>query len=129
MTKQNGTFNSVIGAGMIAAAFALAPSTANAVPDKPLNAATTDSGQFCIVRASESDPYVADPNCEWHTVTKNDKDGNPVSFRYQDKGDLQPGQTAPDRAVKMEITNFPGCTGSEVVTPSGKYSSDLTCKF
>jgi hypothetical protein len=100
-----------------------------AAPDKPLNAAVTDSGTVCIVRSGELDPYKLDVNCEWHTVTKSDKDGNLVSFRYQDKGDLQPGQTAPDRAVRIPITSGANCTGTEVISPSGHYSSNLTCNY
>ena len=107
--------------------------TASAAPgDKPLNAAATDSGTFCIVRTSEADGYRNDPTCEWHTVTKSSKDGAPVSFRYQDKGTLQPGQTAPTQAVRIPITlsvfGFATpCTGTETITPSGNYSSNLTC--
>lgn len=105
--------------------------SASAKPDKPLNAATAESGTGCIVRAGEADPYVGDAECSWHTVTKNDKDGNPVSFKYQDKGKLQAGQTAPAKAVNLDITLDLGfaapCTGKETITPAGNYSSDLTC--
>lgn len=105
---------------------------ASAAPDKPLNAATTDKGTFCVVRAAETDPYVADAECQWHTVTKRDQDGNLVSWRYQDKGTLQPGQTAPSKAVRIPLTqfvspSFPPCTGTETISPSGSYSSNLTC--
>lgn len=107
--------------------------TASAAPgDKPLNAAVTESGVGCIVRASQSTPYRTDPTCEWHTVTKSSKEGAPVSFRYQDKGTLQPNQVAPTQAVRIPITlNIFGfatpCTGTETITPSGNYSSNLTC--
>lgn len=124
-------FVAAVGAAIIVTAgFGL---TASAAPGgKPLNAAVTDSGTFCIVRASEATPYAADAACEWHTVVKRDKDGALVSFRYQDKGTLQPGQTAPSQAVRIAITqSYPGfaapCTGTETITPSGNYSSNLTC--
>jgi hypothetical protein len=105
---------------------------ASAAPDKPLNAATTDSGTVCIVRASETDGYQFDADCQWHSVEKRDADGNLVSYRYQDKGALQPGQTAPSKAVRIPITlNVFGfatpCTGTETISPSGNYSSNLTC--
>jgi hypothetical protein len=106
-------------------------SMASAAPDKPINAASTDSGTYCIVRASETDPYVADPACEWHTVTKRNRDGSYAFYFYQDKGTLQPGQTATDSAVKTEIVGYVvagmPCTGTEVISPSGAYSSNLKC--
>lgn len=107
--------------------------SASAAPgDKPLNAAVAENGTVCIVRAAANTPYAFDTACEWHTVTKSSKDGAPVSFRYQDKGTLQPGQTAPAQAVRIPITlsvfGFATpCTGTETITPSGNYSSNLTC--
>ena len=125
------TLNLAAGICVLATA-AMVPMTASAAPDKPLNAATTDSGTLCIVHEADGAPYVADTECTWHSVVKLDKDGNPVSFTYQDKGNLQDGQTAPGAAVKiavegMTVNGLP-CTGTEVVTPSGQYSSDLKCK-
>ncbi|HPF23542.1 MAG: hypothetical protein R3C08_14535 [Hyphomonas sp.] len=120
------------GIPFMAAAMLALPLAAMAAPDKPINAATTDSGTFCIVHEADGAPYVGDTECTWHTVTKLDKDGNPQSFTYQDKGNLQDGQTAPDAAVKIAIEGWTvmglPCTGTEVVTPSGQYSSDLKCK-
>jgi hypothetical protein len=126
------TLNLAAGISILATAAMMLPSTAIAAPDKPINAATTDSGTLCIVHEADGAPYMVDTECSWHTVTKLDKDGNPQSFTYQDKGTLQEGQTAPDAAVKiaiegMTVSGLP-CTGTEVVTPSRQYSSDLKCK-
>ncbi|PLK26428.1 hypothetical protein [Novosphingobium sp. TH158] len=116
----------------VAALALVAPlSVAYAAPDKPLNAATPLNGTECIVRAGEDSPYRFDAACEWHRVVKRDKNGALVFFHYQDKGTLQPGQTAPDRAVKIELVDqtwggLP-CTGSEVITPDGNYASNLKC--
>lgn len=118
-------------AALLAGALVL-PLAANAAPDnKPVNAATTDSGTLCIVHEADGAPYAVDPDCSWHTVVKRDRDGNLQSYRYQDKGSLQAGQVAPDRAVRIPLTDTLGsltCTGTEVVTPSGNYSSDIKCK-
>jgi hypothetical protein len=126
------TLNVEAGISILATAAMMLPSTAIAAPDKPIHAATTDSGTLCIVHEADGAPYMVDTECSWHTVTKLDKDGNPQSFTYQDKGTLQEGQTAPDAAVKisiegMTVSGLP-CTGTEVVTPSGQYSSGLKCK-
>ncbi len=126
------TLNLTAGISILATAAMMLPSTAMAAPDKPLNAATTDSGTLCVVHEADGAPYLVDTECSWHTVTKLDKDGNPLSFTYQDKGNLQEGQAAPGAAVKiaiegMSVAGLP-CTGTEVVTPSGQYSSDLKCK-
>lgn len=126
------TLNLAAAISILATAALMLPSTATAAPDKPINAATTDSGMLCIVHEAEGAPYLVDSACSWHTVTKLDKDGNLQSFTYQDKGTLQEGQVAPDAAVKiaiegMTVSGLP-CTGTEVVTPSGQYSSDLKCK-
>ncbi len=106
-------------------------SMVGAAPSKPVNAAATNSGTFCIVHASETDPYVGDAACEWHTVTKRNRDGSYAFYFYQDKGTLQPGQTATDSAVKTEIVGYVvagmPCTGTEVISPSGAYSSNLKC--
>lgn len=101
---------------------------ATAASNKPVHAAETGSGSLCIVRAGPTDPYMVDPSCSYHTVVKNNKDGSPRSFKYQDKGRLQPGQTAPDQAVRIDISNA-NCTGSEMITPSGNYSSNLDCNY
>lgn len=110
----------------------VAPLTAaNAAPDKPIHAAQPSSGEGCIVRASETDGYQFDATCQAHQVVKRDKSGALRSFFYQDKGTLQPGQTAPGSAVRISLDGqsvggLP-CTGSEVITPSGEYSSNLKC--
>ena len=119
-------------AALLAGALVL-PLAANAAPDnKPINAATTNSGTLCFVHEADGAPYAVDPDCSWHTVVKRDKDGALQSYRYQDKGTLQAGQVAPDRAVRIPIVGavvggLP-CTGTEVVSPSGNYSSNLMCK-
>lgn len=103
----------------------------NAAPDKPENAADPDKGTSCWVRGSESQAYVTDPTCDFHLVAKADKDGNRTFLRYQDKGNLQSGQAAPDKALKIDISATIGgqsCSGTEVISPSGNYSSDLTCR-
>lgn len=99
------------------------------------NAADTDSGTYCIVRGGDSDPYQEDFACAWHTVEKYNKDGTLAFFRYQDKGTLQPGNVAPETGNQTPVTltiKFGGvpvvCTGTEVTTPDGQYSSNLTCK-
>lgn len=126
------TLNLAAGISILATAAMMLPSTAMAAPDKPINAATTDSGTLCVVHEAEGAPYAADAACSWHSVVKLDKDGNPQSYTYQDKGSLQDGQTAPGAAVKIPIEGWSvmgmPCTGTEVVTPSGQYSSDLKCK-
>jgi len=127
----------IVSGSMLVAAAMMLPSTAMAAPDKPMNAAATDSGLSCWVHAAEGAGYLTDPDCSWHNVTKSDKEGNVISFRYQDKGTLREGQAAPDSTVRIPISasgaafGYPGlaaCTGTEVVTPSGNYSSNLTCK-
>jgi len=126
------TLNLTAGISVLATAAMMLPLSASAAPDKPINAATTDSGTSCWVHEADGAAYAVDAECSWHSVAKLDKDGNPVSFTYQDKGNLQEGQTAPDAAVKIAIegmvVNGLPCTGTEVVTPSGQYSSDLKCK-
>lgn len=120
---------------LISAALALALvaplSAAQAAPGKPAHAADPANGTSCIVRASEDDPYQTDAACEWQRVVKRDKSGALSFYMYQDKGNLQPGQTAPDRAVKIDLEGFVvgglPCTGSEVITPGGNYASNLKC--
>jgi hypothetical protein len=92
------------------------------------NAAQTESGSGCIV--SDGATYVFDPACSYHQVYKLDANGDVLSFSYQDKGDLQDGQTAPSSASRVVYTaTYFGlsCTVSEVVTPSGQYSSNARC--
>lgn len=112
-------------AGAATIAFA---SVASAKPDKPLNAATTDSGTGCFVLDGAGN-YHVDTECEWHTVQKTDKDGNLVSFKYQDKGTVPEGAPLPGKAQKVD-TDFAGCSEKlkEVTTPSGQYSSDCHWK-
>lgn len=97
---------------------------------KPDHAAQPNSGNGCWVRASDTTPYRYDPTCEVHSVLKRNKDGTVQFFHYQDKSALLPGQIAPDRAVRydleMNLFGLP-CTGNEVITPSGQYSSNLKC--
>ncbi len=118
----------------VAAVMALGSIPAMAAPgsDKNAdNAADTSSGTLCIVRGSEGDPYIADPDCSWHVVEKQNKDGSLAFYRYQDKGTLQPGNVVPTEGVQIELSQVRfgmTCFGTEVVSPSGQYSSDLVCK-
>lgn len=99
------------------------------VQAKPVQAAITDSGSGCAV-GDANEYYVIDGACAFHTVSKVDADGNLLSFTYQDKGQLQTGQVAPKRAIRRDVSLPYGgfaCTGDEVVTPSGQYSSNLRC--
>ena len=95
-------------------------------PDHALNA-ITDSGTGCEVSATGSG-HVTDPTCQWNIVRRRNADGQVVVFSYHDEGQLQPGQTAPSRAV-----HFSGiCAGgrgeyTETISPSGHYRSD--CRF
>lgn len=112
---------------LVAAAMAL-PTTANA---KPVNAAEPGTNDICITRASEADAYQLNTNCSAHSVIKRDKDGNIVSYRYQDKAPLNDTQVAPDRVVRVALTGTVAglpCTGTELITPSGHYSSNLKCR-
>lgn len=104
---------------------------ANAAPNKPVNAADVDHGTGCLVRGSATQAYVYDAGCEFNSVTKAGKEGTRVFYRYQDKGSLQSGQTAPEKALSLDISMTiagQSCSGKEVITPSGNYSSNLTCK-
>lgn len=114
---------------LLASAILLAASIpAVAAPDgKATNAAYPDSGTGCLVQGSETDPLLLDPDCKFHIVRKYDKDGNQIWFHYQDKGTLQPGNEVPTSTVRIDLSGG-GCTGAEVVTKNGNYSSDLTCK-
>ncbi|MEE2692467.1 MAG: hypothetical protein VX640_13095 [Pseudomonadota bacterium] len=104
-----------------------APGGAFAKPDKPENAAQTSSGSGCLVRDAVG-AYHYDADCQWHLVVKRDKDGNLVSFSYQDKGKLPEDAPHPDKAMKNSGP-WPACGAdiNEVTTPSGQYSSD--CRY
>jgi len=95
-------------------------------PDHALNA-TTDSGTGCLVRDADGN-YWADPGCNWHTVTRFDRDGNRVISSYHDQGELPPGAPRPSRAAHNSGTIGIGggqtCDYTEVTTPSGQYRSD-----
>ena len=99
------------------------------VQAKPVQAAMPESGSGCWVGDALGD-YDFDGACAYHAVSKVDASGNLLSFTYQDKGQLQPGQVAPKRAIHRDVSQpvdgF-ACTGDEVVTPSGQYSSNLRC--
>lgn len=102
-----------------------------AAPNKPMNAANASKGTGCLVRGGKSQAYVFDATCAFHVVTKADKNGKRVFLSYQDKGALQSGQAAPKKALKLAITNTiagQSCSGTEVITPNGHYSSNLKCK-
>lgn len=102
-----------------------------AKPDKPINAAMPDSGEGCLVSAvggGDLASYAYDASCSFHIVRKNDKDGNPKSIQYQDKGQLQEGQTPPETAVHTSWDEG-DCSFSETITPNGGYSSNAHCKF
>lgn len=107
----------------VGAAALFAAGAALAKPDKPINAAETDSGEGCLVRDANGD-YHTDNACQWHIIVKRDKNGAFVSASYQDKGTLPEGAPRPDKALKT-TTIYDGCTtgAEELTTPSGQYSS------
>ncbi|MEQ8936270.1 MAG: hypothetical protein RIE56_10820 [Amphiplicatus sp.] len=111
----------------LASVVALACGVASAKPEKPENAAETSSGEGCLVRDGAG-AYHFDAACKWHLVVKRDKDGNLVSFSYQDKGTLPADAPHPDKASKNSGP-WPTCGAdiNEVTTPSGQYSSD--CRY
>lgn len=108
-------------AGGLALSFA---GSAAAKPDKPVTAATVDSGTGCLVRDADGN-YSLDTDCKWTLTRKTDADGNTTLYHYQDKGQLPEGAAFPSKALKTSFEA--GCTGSELTTPSGQYSSD--CKY
>ncbi|HXI87451.1 MAG TPA: hypothetical protein VNH64_08330 [Parvularculaceae bacterium] len=117
--------------GALAAVAGLAAAGAEAKNSNPINAAMTDSGDGCLVSnigGGNLADYKADASCKYHVVKKKDKDGNVKSIEYQDKGQLQDGQTAPDKAVNTSWTEG-NCDFSETITPNGGYSSNAHCKF
>lgn len=117
---------------VLAAALLVATTPALAAPNN-WHGAVADSGDGCIVSADGVD-YAFDPACSAHGVAKYDADGTIVSYSYQDKGTLQDGQTAPSSTVRNSYTatyNFSTgmleCDVTEVVAPSGNYSSNAHC--
>jgi len=102
----------------------LAPGGVMAKPDKPENAAQTDSGTGCLVRDADGN-YHYDADCEWHTTIKRDKDGNITMFNYHDKGRLPEDAPHPSSASQNNV-DWPGCPDGikEVTSPSGEYRSD-----
>ena len=111
-----------------AAALLILPAASLAKPDKPENAAQASCGTGCLVRDADG-AYHYDAECKWPAVVKRDKDGNLVSFSYQDQGTLPEDAPHPDKASKNSEP-WPGCGGNEineVTTPSGEYRSD--CRF
>ncbi|MES2002144.1 MAG: hypothetical protein V4444_07545 [Pseudomonadota bacterium] len=99
------------------------------VQAKPVQAAMPESGSGCYV-GDANELYFYDIACAYHAVSKVDANGHLLSFTYQDKGQLQTGQVAPKRAIHRDvILTLDGlaCSGDEVVTPSGQYSSNLRC--
>lgn len=112
---------------MLAAAAPLLPGAALANPDKPINAATPLKGTGCLVRDADG-AYHFDAECEWHIVQKFDKDGNPKSYIYQDKGSLPEGAPHPSKASK-NAGSLDGCDYTEVTAPSGQYSSKCMGKY
>lgn len=122
LTKRLGSaFAAVL---LIGASFSPA---ALAKPDKPENAAQTDSGTGCLVRDGDG-AYHFDADCEWHTTIKRDKDGNIQMFNYHDKGQLPDGAPRPSSA-SINNAPWPGCPDGikEVTSPSGEYRSD--CRY
>lgn len=98
--------------------------TALAKPDKPITAATTESGTGCLVRDADG-AYHFDADCKWSLTMKTDENGNITLYNYRDAGTLPEDAPHPDKALKTDFAA--GCSGTELVTPAGKYSSD--CKF
>ena len=106
-------------------AVAGAPSGALAKPNGPINAAQTNSGTGCLVRDANG-AYHYDATCEWHTVTRRDRNGQLVLYSYQDHGQLPANAPHPTSASRNEVP-WPGCIGDvihEVTAPSGEYRSD-----
>jgi len=107
---------------------ALASTSVGAAPEQmPDTAATTSSGNGCGVRGSEAESYVIDSGCTFHMVVKLNADGT-VMLNYQDKGQLQPGQTVPDTVYTASLVDE-YCTVTERATPSGEYKSSAHCIF
>ena len=106
-----------------------AVATPSIVLAKAENAAVAESGQGCLV-ADANGAYTFDAACSYHVVTRNDQSGNLVLVSYHDQGNLPDGAPRPSRALRRDVSSTVGgetCTGQEVTTPSGQYSSD--CRF
>jgi hypothetical protein len=119
-------FMNAAAAFCLIAAGALAPSAAFAKAD---NAAVAESGKGCLV-ADANGAYSLDANCDYHVVTRNDRNGALVLVSYRDHGTLPEGAPRPTSAVRRAVTSMVGgqtCEGNEVTTPSGEYTSD--CRF
>jgi hypothetical protein len=100
------------------------PTTSAAKPNAAINAATPTSGTGCLVRDGDG-AYHADAACQWHLVTRTDRDGNLVLFSYHDEGNLPAGAPRPSSASQNDTVLGPGgCQYHEVTTPSGAYHSD-----
>lgn len=113
-------------AGCLVAALSIAPSAAFA---KAENAAVAERGQGCLV-ADANGAYTFDAACNYHVVTRTDRNGALVLVSYQDQGTLPDGAPRPTSAVRRDVTSTVGgqtCVGQEVTTPSGQYRSD--CRF
>lgn len=100
---------------------------------KPINAAVVDdrNGMGCLVRSVVTKAYQLDLGCESMLVVKRDRDRNVTSYRYRDRGQLQPGQDAPNRAVRISLTGYTyglACEGREIISPDGGYSSNFLCR-
>ena len=108
----------------LAASFVGIAGTAMAKPDKPVTAATAEKGTGCLVRDADG-AYHYDSKCKWTLTKRTNAVGDLVLYKYHDKGSLPDGAPTPDAALKTDYNA--GCTGSELVTPAGKYSSD--CKY
>jgi hypothetical protein len=103
--------------------------TPSVVFAKAENAAVAENGQGCLV-ADANGAYTFDTACNYHVVTRTDRNGNLVLVSYQDQGTLPDGAPRPSSAVRRDVTSSVGgqtCTGQEVTTPSGQYRSD--CRF
>lgn len=112
-----------------AAALVAAGSAAQAEPQVPIFSAKTFSGTGCGV--FDGNVGGGDPDCRWHIMFKPGKDGEPEAFIYQDKGDLQPHQTAPSQTFIRTFSwsdDNGTCDVREVVTPAGEYSSYQICR-
>lgn len=115
------------------AAFAIAAAIpAIAAPDNNApGSATPSSGTGCYVQGGDGN-YDYDPTCSFHRVVNRDKSGKLESFRYHDHGQVLPGMPTPDHTVindvVVHVNGFTqDCTGREIITPSGEYTSNLTC--
>ena len=108
----------------------LAASAASPAFAKPPNAANTDSGTGCLV-ADANGAYSFDAACDYHIVTRNNRGGARALISYHDHGHLPAAAPHPTSArhnnVSFTFADGSVCTGTEMTTPSGDYSSD--CHF